>query len=117
ASPLTKAWLDFFELSRQHSAKNGIVRKTEALAHRAGPIRRAAISVARRAVKAVRQAGLIPLVNGISPRFGRAYNKLIHSGSRGQAYDYSRLHAVYAALLEDYDSSEPLVIYAPMWKG
>lgn len=117
ASTLREAWVEFLKQARQRNSVDGAQRKSSVFTNDIGIVPSTLIRIARYGASIVRRLGLIGTLNSISPRFGRIYNKLIHSRGRHKAHDYVQLQKIYERLISDVDIQKPIVIYAPMWKG
>lgn len=116
-SPLLEKWLKFLANAKSRHRADGGKRKAEAISSGAGPIRSMAIRAARRSAALVKKWGMEKKLNNISPAFGIAYGKLLHGRAQKEGIGISELELIYQKIFSDIEKNQPVIVYAPMWKG
>ncbi len=116
-SPLREAWLQFFNGAYENSLQSGYERKRAAIYDTSGALRRWLVSSARRSALLAKRWGVVDTLNGLSPLFAQAYGRIIHGAGRHKKLSYQKMAKVYQRLVQQLDPTQPVVMYAPMWKG
>lgn len=114
--PLVGKWHSFFSDVLERYRIEGPSRKLSVLPKQSNRLRRFVVSTARSGGRMANRMGFVSALNRISPKFGAIYHNIVHGGDRRRV-NYSKLEPIYAKKLLDLTSTDPLVIYAAMWKG
>lgn len=114
--PLVGKWHSFFSDALERYGLEGPSRKLNIVPKQSNRLRRLVVSTARSGGRMASRLGMVSALNRISPRFGAVYHKIVHGGDRRRA-NYSKVEPIYEKKLSDLTSTDPVVIYAPMWKG
>lgn len=112
-------WIKFLNCAHEKSLKDGILRKQKIISKLNGSLFRSSlINFLRYSVRIFKKFGIIKVINSISPRFAGFYNNVLHSGSQRGIADYRKVGSLYEVLINKAKKrNNPIVIYAPMWKG
>lgn len=117
SSPLIDKWHAFFTEALSNCKKRGRATKLNLVPAESGVGRRYIVSLVRAGGRLASRLGLVGKLNNISPKFGAIYHGLVHGNSSRMHIDYSLLDKNYTDRVEKLSPLEPVVIYAPMWKG
>lgn len=117
-SLLLNKWVDFFNLAYQRHQTHGLQYKQAMAGKLKGSLQRRMLVISLRSgVRAAKRFGMIDALNKTSPRFAAIYHGVLHGGSQQGAPDYERIGTAYDQILNTWKKGQPLVVYAPMWKG
>jgi len=116
-SSIHTQWCVFFSEAK---SKNTLSKYSEKLAllpdRKNASLHNLTVRGVKTAANFAKQTGMIPALKRMSPKFASIYHRVLHGNGLGSV-NYQHGNELYSNALQKAETSHPLVIYAPMWKG